>query len=106
MYQVTGPGWTGRTLNADDLTPRYTGPNLKDSKYYSPSTSDANLNPALRFGHRWSVAGHVTSKVLEFGFEDDSAPYSDMDFDDIIFQTQGLGLIAYEKSARKRSYIW
>jgi hypothetical protein len=107
MYKVVGNGaWTGRTLDASVVEPKYTGPNHKGSKYISAVSSDGNVDPKLRFGRRWSVAGRVNGKVLEFGFEDDTAPTSDMDFDDIIFQAEGLNLAVFEKSARRRFYIW
>lgn len=64
------------------------------------------MNPNLRYGHRWSVAGRVDANTLEFGFEDNTEPTSDMDFDDIVFQVQGLNLAIFEKSAKKRSYVW
>jgi hypothetical protein len=107
MYQVIGNGaWTRRVLDAAVKEPKFTGSNQEASLYRSAVSSDGNVNPSLRFGHRWSVAGRVDAKVLEFGFEDDTDPTSDMDFDDIIFQVEGLHLVLFQKSARWRSYVW
>ena len=85
---------------------KYTGPNRHGSKYFSEATSDVNDNPSFRFGHRWSVAGRISKDVLEFGFEDDTTPDSDMDFDDIVFGVDGLTLVTFERSAKVRSYVW
>jgi hypothetical protein len=107
MYKVVGKGaWKTRELDATVLEPKYTGPNQKTSDYVSAISSDKNVNPVLRFGRRWSVSGRVDAKTLEFGFEDDTAPTSDMDFDDIIFQVEGLKLALFQKSARTRYYLW
>ena len=65
-----------------------------------------NDNPAFRYGHRWSVAGRLSTNKLEFGFEDETNPGSDMDFDDIIFGVDGLTLVNFERSAKVRSYVW
>ncbi|MEO7425599.1 MAG: DUF4114 domain-containing protein [Fibrobacteria bacterium] len=90
-----------------DGVSRYTGASLPGSKYYNVLNSDLNNNPALRFGHRWSVAGYGTNrKIIEFGFEDGPETYSDMDFNDIVFQVEGLGLMIFQNSARKRDYVW
>lgn len=72
---------------------------------YSPMSSDDNYNPSFRYGHRWSVAGRISKDVLEFGFEDDSTPTSDMDFDDIVYGVDGLTLVNFERTAKVRSYI-
>lgn len=89
-----------------DGIPRYTGPSLPGGKYFNVLNSDLNVNPVLRFGHRWSVAGYTKGKKIEFGFEDGAETTSDMDFNDIVFQVEGLGLMIFENSARKRYYVW
>ncbi len=97
--------------------PKYTGSNRKGSKYRSRAGSEKNpvteRNPDPTPGdgdkpedHRWSVMGRVSKDVLEFGFEDNSGNNSDMDFDDIIFQTRGLAMVRVDKAVRNRSYIW
>jgi hypothetical protein len=104
MYKVDKlfPGATDSTL----LEPKYTGPNNKRSKYVSPISSNINNNPSFRFGNQWAVAGRVDANTLEFGFEDDTTPGSDMDFDDIVFQIDGLNLALYMRSGKRRAYIW
>jgi Domain of unknown function (DUF4114) len=106
MYKVVGKGKWDKDLDSEVLKPKYTGPNHKHSKYVTPVSSDDNVDPAHRYGHRWSVAGRVDAKTLEFGFEDNTENDSDMDFDDIVFQLEGLNLAIFEKSAKKRYYVW
>lgn len=108
VYKVVAMGsWDkGWGKFAKVTPPKYTGPNRKGSKYFSPSTSDDNMNPNFRYGHRWSVAGHIGKDILEFGFEDDTTPESDMDFDDIVYGVEGLTLVNFVRSAKIRSYIW
>jgi uncharacterized protein DUF4114 len=89
-----------------DGIPRYTGSSPPGDRYYNTLDSDLNQNPNLRFGHRWAVAGKVDDKIIEFGFEDGPPDISDMDFNDILFQVQGLELMIYQNVARKRYYIW
>lgn len=106
VYKVVGRG-SGKDIDVGDIrAPRYTGPNRRGSRYFSQASSDDNVNPARRFGHRWSVAGRVDSKTLEFGFEDDDTPDSDMDFDDIVYGVEGLTLVTFERTAKIRSYVW
>jgi hypothetical protein len=94
-------------VSSYDGISRYTGASLPGSKYYNVLNSDLNNDPALRFGHRWSVAGYTPNKkIIEFGFEDGPETISDMDFNDIVFQVEGLGLMVYQNSARKRNYVW
>lgn len=106
MYQVVGKGSWYFEPPAETRLPKYTGPNHAKDRYYSPATSDGNLNAGFRFGHRWSVAGRVNDSILEFGFEDDAGADSDMDFDDVVFQVQGLKLVVFQKSAKRRNYLW
>lgn len=106
MYQVVGKGSWYFEPPAETRLPKYTGPNHAGDRHYSRATSDGNRNPAFRFGHRWSVAGRVNDSIIEFGFEDDTSPDSDMDFDDVVFQVQGLRLVVFQKSARRRNYLW
>ncbi|MDB5051538.1 MAG: hypothetical protein JWO30_4609 [Fibrobacteres bacterium] len=108
VYKVVGlGGWSKGEDHMGELSqPKYTGPNKKGSKYYSPTSSDDNNNESRRFGHRWSVAGRINKDVLEFGFEDDSTPTSDMDFDDIVYGVDGLTLVNFQRTAKVRSYIW
>ena len=101
MYKVVG-----QEHSSEIRAPKFTGPNQKNSKYFSPTSSDNNQNPDFRYGNRWSVAGRVDGKVLELGFEDYTGADSDMDFDDIVFQIEGLSLATFERSAKRRSYIW
>jgi hypothetical protein len=106
VYKVTGKGW-GKDIDHDKTkTPRYTGPNRKGSKYVSQASSNDNNDPNKRFGNRWSVAGKISKDVLEFGFEDDDTPTSDMDFDDIVYGVDGLTLVNFQRTAKIRSYIW
>ena len=98
--------------SADDKLPKYTGPNQDaSSPYYSQASSATHINPALRFGHRWFVAGKSKTFPLEieFGFEDfvedgipDPAWATDMDFDDIVFRVTGLQM----RMVTKRDLIW
>ena len=85
---------------------RYTGSSPPGDRYYNTLNSDLNHNPNLRFGRRWAVAGKVDDKIIEFGFEDGPPDISDMDFNDILFQVEGLELMIYQNVARKRYYIW
>lgn len=89
-----------------DGIPRYTGSSPAGGRYYNSLTSDMNHNPNLRFGRRWAVAGKVNDKIIEFGFEDGPPGISDMDFNDILFQVEGLELLIYQNTARKRYYVW
>jgi hypothetical protein len=106
MYKVVGKGSWYFDPSPETMLPKYTGPNHAKDKHYSTASSDVNANSALRFGHRWSVAGRVNDSILEFGFEDDTSPTSDMDFDDILFQVQGLKLAVFQKAAKNRNYLW
>lgn len=90
----------------NNAPPRYTGPNRKADKYFTSISSDDNVNPKLRFGHRWSVAGRISASRIEVGFEDWDTPHSDMDFNDIIYTVENVKLLVFEKSAKTRSYIW
>ena len=92
--------------NGDVSVPRFTGPSLPGRKFFNGRSSDWNRNTKLRFGHRWSVAGKIGPNKVEFGFEDGVDPFSDMDFNDIIFQADNLQLLIYQNSARKRAYVW
>jgi hypothetical protein len=89
-----------------DGIPRYTGSSRPGDRYYNTLNSDVNHNPGLRFGRRWAVGGKVDDKIIEFGFEDGPPGISDMDFNDILFQVEGLELMIYQNVARKRYYIW
>jgi hypothetical protein len=108
VYKVVGKGKWDKELDAfsELKIPKYTGPNRKRDRYYTPVSSDANVNPARRYGNRWSVAGRIGKDVLEFGFEDDTLDNSDMDFDDIVFGVEGLTLVNFERTAKARSYVW
>jgi hypothetical protein len=106
MYRVVGKGTWTFDPTPETMLPKYTGPNHARDKLYSNASSDANEKPDLRFGHRWSVAGRVNDSILEFGFEDDTSPTSDMDFDDIVFDVKGLKLAVFHKSAKTRNYLW
>ena len=93
--------------SAEDLKWKYTGPNTAGSKYVSAAASDANNNPNARYGHRWAVAGKVkNTDLLEFGFEDATPAWSDMDFDDVIFQVKGLGLGKFQRRTVSGSWQW
>ncbi len=107
MYKVVSKKSSDMSIDKGKIrTPKYTGPNRRNSHYFSQATSDVNNNPSLRFGHRWSVAGRLAATRLEFGFEDNTEPASDMDFDDIIFGVDGLTLVNFERTAKVRSYVW
>jgi uncharacterized protein DUF4114 len=93
-------------ISDTDGVPRYTGSSPPGASYYNTLSSDLNHNPSLRFGRRWAVAGKVDDKIVEFGFEDGPPGISDMDFNDILFQVEGLELMIYQNGARKRYYIW
>ncbi|MDB5102576.1 MAG: hypothetical protein JWP91_265 [Fibrobacteres bacterium] len=108
VYKVVGKGRWDRNLDdfGEIRVPKYTGPNRRGKPYYTSVSSDVNKDPGKRYGHRWSVAGRISKDVLEFGFEDDSTPDSDMDFDDIVFGVDGLTLVNFERTAKLRSYVW
>lgn len=84
-------------LNSPDQPsrlPKFTGPNDNPaSPYYSQAASGPNhfAGGAVRnYGHRWSVAGRMAApndSIVRFGFEDDVGLGSDMDFDDVVFET-------------------
>jgi hypothetical protein len=84
-------------LNSPDQPsrlPKYTGPNDNPaSPYYSQAASGPNhfAGGAVRnYGHRWAVAGRMRApndSIVRFGFEDDVGTGSDMDFDDVVFET-------------------
>lgn len=108
-YKVVDLGWWATNAPTPEPSvwwPKYTGPNRKNSKYVSPASSNSNPNPAFRHGNIWSVIGRVSPDVLVFGFEDNTGATSDMDFDDIVYQTKGLAMVRIDKGARSRSYIW
>ena len=106
VYKVVAQG-RGKAIDKDEIrAPRYTGPNRRGSRFFSPASSDDNQNPSRRYGHRWSVAGRISKDVLEFGFEDDDTEDSDMDFDDIVYGVDGLTLVTFERQAKIRSYVW
>jgi hypothetical protein len=89
VYKVVDKGSWGDekwwSHKGDVQEPKYTGPNKPGTRYFTPVSSDNNTEPSRRFGHRWSVAGKLGKDKLEFGFEDDTTPESDMDFDDIVY---------------------
>lgn len=108
--EITGQGPNPYPPRPEELLPKYTGRNLPGDRYYSPAGSDNHPDPALRFGHVWSVAGRVDSRRIEFGFEN-LVPRavgndSDMDFDDLILQAEGLSLVREGRAAIRRSYVW
>jgi hypothetical protein len=108
VYKVVNKGKAWKDIDQGGIrTPKYTGPNRPGSRYFSKASSNDNNNPSFRYGHRWSVAGHLGRKdLLEFGFEDDTTVDSDMDFDDIVFGVDGLTLVNFQRTAKVRSYIW
>jgi hypothetical protein len=87
-------------------TPKYTGPNQPGDTYFSEASSDSNITPSFRFGHRWAVLGNVNDSVIQFGFEDEDARTSDMDFDDVIFFVRGLEIGGFKRTLVRRSYLW
>jgi hypothetical protein len=108
-YEVTGQGQAAYPPSPEELLPRYTGRNLPGDRYFSQASSDNHPNPSLRFGHIWSLAGRVDANLIEFGFENQvpaAGNRSDMDFDDVILQAEGLSLVREGRTARRRSYVW
>lgn len=97
----------GRHIGPADPSwlPKYTGADGPESPYHNRAGSGANPDPAHRFGHVWSVAGVVNDSTMEFGFEDDASALSDMDFDDVVFQVEGLAVQAPRRVLR-RSFVW
>lgn len=92
--------------DANDLLPKYSGPNLFGQRYYSPASSNHNINPNLQFGNRWTVVGRSPTGALEFGFEDMTWSNSDMDFDDVVFQVTGLDMGVYTRDLDRKSLVW
>jgi hypothetical protein len=74
--------------DSDSKLPKFTGANDNPaSPYYSRAVGVSNL---INNGHRWSVAGRLKApkdSIVIFGFEDDVKGSSDMDFDDVVFET-------------------
>lgn len=85
---------------------RYTGPNRRGDRYFTPISSDLNPNPRLRFGHRYAVAGKIGPNLIEFGIEDTNGTLGDMDFNDIHFTLTNADLLLYMNGAKKRAYVW
>lgn len=109
QYETLSQGTWHKPPTPEDRWPKYTGPNLPGDPYFSRASSDGHPDPNLRFGHQWSVAGRVNERLMEFGFEDrvgEPGHASDMDFDDIIFQVEGLSLVRDGRAALRRSYVW
>ena len=106
MYKVI-PDWRFYG-DANDLQPKFTGPNLNGRPYRSPASSNLNQNPNFRFGNRWSVVGKKRGSpgVLVFGVEDMTWSISDMDFDDVVFEVSGLSLGLYNRDLDRRSLVW
>lgn len=86
--------------------PRFTGPSRRGSRFFNYVNSDANPNPSLRFGRRFSVAGKTPDGRIEFGIEDSDGVFSDMDFNDIHFFLTHAELLLDMNGAKKRSYVW
>lgn len=89
-----------------NAAPRFTGPSMRGSRFFNTTNSNANPNPNLRFGGRYSVAGQIKPGLLEFGIEDTNGSIGDMDFNDIHFTLQNAQLLLYQNMAKKRSYVW
>lgn len=85
--------------------PKFTGANRSADRYKSAESSDDNVKPNYRYGHRWSVAGRTKGGGVEFGFEDWAFSGSDMDFDDAIFEVKGLELDVLPRSLKSRDLV-
>jgi hypothetical protein len=99
-YQVHG------SANPADSKIKYSGPNTPGEDYVSEASSNANVMPNLRFGHRWAVVGNVSAtSMLELGFEDLAYFGSDMDFNDIIFQVEGLKMGIFRRDLKDERFL-
>jgi hypothetical protein len=105
-YEV-GPGacWGCPPILDDDRAPKYSGPNRGNDRFRSSITSDNMPNPNFRFGNRWSVVGRDDDGDLEFGFEDCTQGWSDMDFDDVVFSVSNLEVGVFNRRLLTRDLV-
>jgi hypothetical protein len=92
-------------ISADDRLPKYSGPNRGSDKHRSQATSDNMPNPNWRFGNRWSVVGRNPAGDLEFGFEDCTQDFSDMDFDDVVFTVSNLEIGVFNRKLLTKDLV-
>ena len=104
---VVGPGmcWGCPPIFANDAMPKFSGPNRGYDMFRSQATSDDLPNPNFRFGNRWSVVGRNPAGDLEFGFEDCTQDWSDMDFDDVVFSVSNLEIGVFNRRMVKRDLV-
>lgn len=107
MYKVISTcGFEGcRGITAEDMKPKYSGPNRGSDRFRSPASSELMTNPNWRFGNRWSVVGRDDVGDLEIGFEDSTQGGSDMDFDDVIFTVTNLELGIFNRKLLTRDLV-
>lgn len=92
-------------MAATDVMPKYSGPNRGRDLHRSQATSDNMPNPNWRFGNRWSVVGRTPDGDLEFGFEDCTQDFSDMDFDDVVFTVTNLEIGVFTRKIVTRDLV-
>jgi hypothetical protein len=105
-YEVTGNiCWGCPPVTPNDQSPKYSGPNRGRDRFRSSATSNDLPNPNFRFGNRWSVVGRGDDGELEFGFEDCTQGWSDMDFDDVVFRVSNLEVGVFTRRLVTRDLV-
>ncbi|MDB5104393.1 MAG: hypothetical protein JWP91_2082 [Fibrobacteres bacterium] len=107
MYKVVaGCAFFGCwSITPEDQLPKYSGPNRGYDRHRSAATSDIMPNPNWRFGNRWSVVGRDKDGNLEFGFEDCTQAFSDMDFDDVVFTVTNLEIGIFNRKLLSKDLV-
>ena len=102
---VAGCGGCWYEPTASDRAPKYSGPNRGNDRFRSAATSDTQRNPNRRFGNRWSVVGRTKAGDLEFGFEDCTEAYTDMDFNDVVFTVTNLEIGVFDRKLLTKDLV-
>lgn len=104
-YDVVSENFSTWKLTPTDMAPKYSGPNRGYDRFRSTAHSETMPNPNFRFGNRWSVVGRDDDGDLEFGFEDCTQEFSDMDFDDVVFSVSNLEVGVFNRRLVTRDLV-
>lgn len=104
-YDVVSENFSTWKVTPTDMAPKYSGPNRGNDRFRSSAHSEDMPNPNFRFGNRWSVVGRDDDGDLEFGFEDCTQEYSDMDFDDVVFSVSNLEVGVFNRRLVTRDLV-
>ena len=99
------PCWGCWLVTNQDVMSKFSGPNRGFDRHRSGASSDLMPNPNWRFANRWSVVGRTPDDDLEFGFEDCTSDFSDMDFDDVVFTVSNLEIGIFNRRLVTRDLV-